>query len=388
MPRALERRTFLLIGGFAVAVRIALIATTFGTNDVVFTAAWADLVTRAGISHAYAFTRMLNHPPLSLAIFRALHAVPFAWGDVLRFVQVLADVVTAIALYRIGGRTSIARAQQLSLFVLLSPAAVFLSAFHGNTDPTMTALLVVAVALFERPLWCAIALALSCGIKIVPFLVAPIFFVMMPPRARLIFAVTFGVAVAVLFLPAIAIGGPVVVRNIFGYAGNLPYEWGFPGVAFAISRNVPGMRAAGDAAMRGYMAIGRYVEYAGILAVLALAGWRRQHLPHAVEIMLLTVLALAPGFGVQYTCWILPLLPFALRWRGAVAMNAALSVFLFITYTVWSGGWPWWFADLARPGPNRSVAALAGCTMWLLVCVTLAVAIVRFTRTPPPETAR
>ena len=66
--------------------------------------------------------------------------------------------------------------------------------------------------------------------------------------------------------------------------------------------------------------------------------------------MLLTVLALAPGFGVQYTGWLIAFLPFALSWRGAIAMNAEISLFLFVTYTVWSGGWPWWFADIARPG--------------------------------------
>ena len=103
--------------------------------------------------------------------------------------------------------------------------------------------------------------------------------------------------------------------------------------------------------------------------------------------MLLTVLALAPGFGVQYTGWIIAFLPFAFLWRGAIVMNAVVSLFLFTTYTVWSGGWPWWFADIARPGPHRWVAAVAGYITWGIVCGALVVAVRRFIAARRPETA-
>jgi hypothetical protein len=53
-------------------------------------------------------------------------------------------------------------------------------------------------------------------------------------------------------------------------------------------------------------------------------------------------------------------------------------MFLFVTYTIWSGGLPWWFADLARPGPFRFVAAIAGYAMWAVVCIALIASIRRF----------
>ncbi|HSP15140.1 MAG TPA: glycosyltransferase 87 family protein [Thermoanaerobaculia bacterium] len=390
MSRALEQRTFLLICLFCILARLALVAMTYGSNDMDFVANWAALANHVGISRAYLYTRMVNHPPASLAlmswIMRLSEASGISFPDLFRTFQVLADALTAAALYRIGG-------QKLALFVLLSPGAAFVSAFHGNTDATMTALLVLAIALAiaDRPALAGTALALAAGIKIIPFLAAPLFLAFFERRARILFLVAFAIATAILFGPAIAIGGPVVIRNIFGYAGGLPWEWGFTGVAFAISRKIPTMRAAGDAAIAFYSAWGRYFVYAGIAAVFVLVFAKRNRetlaLPHAIEIMLMTILALAPGFGVQYIGWLIPLLPFAFGWRAAIALNAAMSAFLFITYTVWSGGWPWWFADLARPGPYRYVAALAGCAMWMILCVALVVAVRRFTRTTTPETA-
>jgi hypothetical protein len=108
---------------------------------------------------------------------------------------------------------------------------------------------------------------------------------------------------------------------------------------------------------------------------------------HAIEIMLLMVLALAPGFGVQYIGWLIAFLPFAFSWRGAILMNAAISLFLFVTYTVWSGGWPWWFADITRAVPHRWVAAGAGYVMWAIVCGALVVSVRRFTAATRSETA-
>jgi hypothetical protein len=255
----------------------------------------------------------------------------------------------------------------------------------------MSALLAVAVALFfaDRPVLSGIALAVAAGIKIPPFLLVPLFFIYMPRRFA--FLTAFAVTAAILFLPPIVIGGPIVVRVVFGYAGGLPYEWGIPGVAFAAAHYIPSFRIIGQDIMTLYSMYGRYVVFAGIAAVIAFALKHRQpekmRLPQSIEIMFLTVLALAPGFGVQYVQWLIAFLPFALSWRGAIGMNVAISTFLFITYTVWSGRWPWWFADITRSGPHRYIAALAGCSTWVIVCVALVTAIRRASATSVANTA-
>lgn len=394
MSRLLERRTFWLLALFAVAVRVALIATTYGTNDAGFMAVSVDLVKRVGIARSYAHSNMMNHPPFSFASMWLMdmlaNSMGIAFVDVFRFFQVLADIVTAGALFRIGRRTSVEHGRALALFLLLSPGAAFLSAFHCNTDATMVALVSVAAATMSGTV-----LALATGIKIVPFLIAPLFVWSLPMRRAIRFLAAFTVTVIIIFLPPILIGGPVVARVVFGYRGGLPYEWGIPGVAFALSRTVPALHAAGQSVMTFWRAYGGWFAYCGIGAVWLFVFRRRgearddtEAMLHSVEIMFLTILALAPGFGVQYIGWLIAFLPFAFSWRGAVVMNATISLFLFVTYTVWSGGWPWWYADITRAGPHRWVAALAGYLMWGIVCAALFIAIRRFRAALRPETAR
>jgi len=390
MSRFLERRTFWLLALFAVAVRVVLIATTYGTNDAGFMAVSVDLVKRVGIARSYAHTAMMNHPPFSFAYMRMIDMLASALGiasvDVVRFFQVLADIVAAIALFRIGRRTTVEHGRALALFLLLSPGAAFISAFHCNTDATMVALVCVAASAMSGT-----ALALATGIKIVPFLFVPIFALSLPIRNAIRFVAAFVVTAIIIFVPPIMIGGPAVARVVFGYRGGLPYEWGIPGVAFALSRTIPTLHATGQAVMSFWRAHGGWFAYAAIAAVWLLVLRRRPTSTastlHAIEIMLMTILALAPGFGVQYIGWLIAFLPFAFSWFGAILMNVAISLFLFVTYTVWSGGWPWWFADITRSGPHRWVAAVAGYVMWAIVCGAVVVSIRRFTAARRSETA-
>jgi hypothetical protein len=397
MSPIVERRMFWFLVVFAIAIRLALIATTYGTNDAGFMAVSVDLVNRVGIARSYAHTAMMNHPPLSFAYMKVISGVAAASGiafvDVFRFFQVLADIVAAVALFHIGRQFSVDYGRALALFLLLSPGAAFISAFHCNTDATMVALILVAVALvaWRRYAFGGASLALACAIKIVPFLTVPIFLTFVPRRNQVAFIAAFAAVAAAAFLPAIIIGGPVVARVVFGYRGGLPYEWGIPGVAYALSKNVAAMRETGRAVMMFWQQYGSYFVYAGIAAVLVFVFRHRPSTPpallHAIEIMFMTVLALAPGFGVQYIGWLIAFLPFAFSWRGSIALNAAISAFLFVTYTVWSGGWPWWYADMTHPGPWRWVGAVAGYVMWLIVCGALVVAILRFTRGSRSQTA-
>src|SRR5712691_8442890 len=122
----MARRTFGLLCLLSIAARVALIATTYGTNDVGFMATSVALVRQVGIARAYAHTAMMNHPPLGFAYMTLIERIGAALGlaftDVFRGFQVVGDVIAAIALYRIGERIGgISSGQKLSLFLLLSP---------------------------------------------------------------------------------------------------------------------------------------------------------------------------------------------------------------------------------------------------------------------------
>ena len=390
MSRVITVRQFWLLCGLAIVARVALTLTTVGTNDAMFWTTWLGLVKRVGIAASYSQTPMMNHPPPALLLMLLLdwlgRITQLSFLVTFRLAQIAADALSAFALYRLGAEQSAGRGRLLALFVMLSPAAAFVSAFHCNSDPLMTALMMLAAALLiassRRPLASGAVLAAAGGIKIVPLLLLPLFLAFAEPHERKRFLAGFTLILGISFLPAVLLGGPVVISNIFGYAGGLPYEWGITGVSYALAANFPPLRGAGRAVLTAYDEYGRFVVYAAIAAVIVLVvrrrDARRDALPHVMAIMLLTILALAPGFGVQYVCWLVPLLPFALPWRGAIAMNGVLSLFLFITYTIWSGGWPWWFADIQRPGPYRYLPALAGYVTWALVAVCAIVAIQRF----------
>jgi hypothetical protein len=89
-------------------------------------------------------------------------------------------------------------------------------------------------------------------------------------------------------------------------------------------------------------------------------------------------LVFTPGFGVQYLAWILPFC-LLLGWRTVVGLYAVSSAFLFITYTQWSGGLPWYFADLLRPGAGRSALVLyAASVCWLVLLLGLSSTIPAF----------
>jgi hypothetical protein len=394
-----RRGLFVLLAAFGILIRLYLLATTYGTNDANFWSGWSSIVRSIGFVRAYYLTEMINHPPPALALALGIGALARRTGipfiDLFRLVQVIADLVCAVAIYRIGLRQSVQTARALALFVLLSPAAAFVSGFHGNSDPLMIALVVVAAAFLGNGRWRAIAvgamIALATTVKIVPLLFLPLFFFAVPRSTRAWFASAYSFVMAVSFLPAIIPGGPMVIRRIFGYQPTLPNEWGLTGLADGFSKAFPSLHDAARALFDFYHANGRFFVYAAVITTWIVLCRRPldtpQKLLRACAIIVLIIFVFAPGFGVQYIAWLIPLLPFAFSWPQAIALNAAASVFLFITYTTWNGGWPWWYASVARLGPYRFVATLAGYAMWFAVCWALAVMLRRDNRTSPAPMA-
>lgn len=385
----MSAQRFGLLCALAFTVRVALVATSIGTTDVVLKIVWADLAQRHGIARAYAYNALLNHPPLSLMLMLAEETVGrwlhVAYTDVFRFVQVCADAVTVFALYRIGLRGGVASARWLALFFALSPAAAFISGFHCNTDPTMVALTLLAASLIVvrpvLPVWAGVLLACAANIKILPILIAPLFLLPLLPRQRIAFSLAFLVSFAALLAPFVAIGGPPVVANIFGYAG-MDHDWGFPQIAQSL-------RGASPELARAAMEIARFARLIILVAVgvIFLLAWRasKRSDPGAVLLaacgaVFLVLLFFAPGFGVQYLDWPLAFLPFALSRRAAVGLNAVFSIFLFIVYTIWCDGWPWWYADLGVPHENQWMITPAGIVTWLAVGSGAAASIVRLVR--------
>jgi len=359
-----SKRLFRSVLAAALAIRILLILTSFGSTDALLLMGFVRLVEHVGIARAYSFARFFNHPPLAafvwIAADRLGSLIHLEFTDVFRLFQVVADIASAALLWRMS------KSREVVAFFFASPAAIFLSGFHCNGDPTMTALLLAAICLQS-----GLLLGTAAGIKITPIPLAPFFLIGMGWRRRFVFALAFGAVLALIFVPVAIKGGPVVLHNIFGYRGS-GFEWGFCGMGFL----------TGSARFAQWYS--QYGHYVVIVALVGLWIGYRAPLPAMIGTALLAMNFFSPGFGVQYLVWPLPFFLFAVPRKLAYALNAALSIFLFCTYTIWAGGFPWWFADAAHH-PHRIAVALLALPLWLLYGFAIVAALRNGPRQLGPE---
>ncbi len=362
----MSKAGFVALLAAALAFRLILIATSFGSTDALLMMSWAHIAERFGIGRAYLYAQYLNHPPLALWIAATADRIGSLIGlefpDIFRLLQTAADLTTAAILYKLS------RSRETVAFFFASPAAIFLSGFHCNSDPTMTALLIASVWIAGRTAAGSGALlGAAGGIKIAPLPLAPFFLLTMSWSRRLLFVALLCAALVIPYIPVVRISGWIAIRNIFGYSGS-GYEWGFCGFGF-LMRNRPFAEL--------YAHYGRFIVIAA-LGLLFIFYWKRPApLTAMIGVALLTMNFFAPAFGVQYLVWPLPFLLFALPRQLAYTINAALSLFLFATYTMWSGGFPWWFANAASPDINRRLIALLALPLWILYGIAIVIALRR-----------
>jgi hypothetical protein len=368
-----ERRLFTIAIVTGTALRILQTATSLGSLDAMLWYRFAEILDRVGVLRAYGETTLMNHPPLVLAIARVTNWIGIACGlefqDSFRLLQIAADVVTALVLVRIVQRLQLAPYAPLMFF--LSPAVLFISAFHCNSDPLMMMFVAIAAvaALEERPVLAGLALACAVGIKIVPLLVGPLFLIALRGRrARLQFIGACIAGAAIIFGPALVVSGWTFVQQVFGYTGFVR-AWGIPLIAHVL-----------QATTGVHVPLG-WLPFALVSALVGLWWFNRnaepEQLPALIATTYLVALFLAPGFGVQYLYWPLPFLAFALPRRAAVAFHALVSVYLFALYTAWSKGWPWWFADSPGSPQVAELLSKGGLVVWVAIGIAAVVAVRR-----------
>lgn len=371
------RRFFLFAIASGTLLRIVQTATSLGSLDALMWFRWVELVERTGILRSYLYSELMNHPPLALFVARAVNAAGVACGlefnDSFRIVQAAADIGTALLLVRIARVLGAKNEYAGATIFFLSPATIFISAFHCNSDPLMTMLLAAAVlmVLEQRPIAAGVVLALAVGIKILPLLVGPLLlFALRGVRARALFLAAAIAVSAAIFVPGFVVSGPLFFTQIFGYQG-MTTGWGWS-LVFGytgkwtghreLSRIVPAMSWVMVAAL-----VALWIAELRRPSSVQSSALRRplSPLPQVIGISYLIVLFFAPGFGVQYFFWVLPWLAFALPRRAALAMHGLISAFAFTVYTVWSKGWPWWFANGSSSPAAAQMTANVGLIVWV-----------------------
>ena len=91
----MSKAAFVSLITAALAVRLALVATTFGSTDALLLMAYTHLAERFGIGPAYHYAAYLNHPPLSGLIMIAAdklgRGIGLEFPDVFRLFQIVGE---------------------------------------------------------------------------------------------------------------------------------------------------------------------------------------------------------------------------------------------------------------------------------------------------------
>lgn len=352
-------------------LKLALAWNTFGTNDILLWQGAAQRIETQGIAALYReripevyqgrelVLELYNHPPMVSYGLAGLSRLERTSGVPLRFwlraVSSLADVVSTVLVWRL---TSSAFAASI---MALSPLAVMLSGYHGNTDPLIQMFLLLSALLLQRGLERAgsLAFGMALNIKIVPLLVLPAFwFSFANLRARARFLLLAGGLWAVVSAPVLLQEPWGVFQHVFLYTGSYG-RWGW-------ARLIHGL--APESTLDLFARIG---GLALLFPILGWFGWRMRNAPlyDRVGAQLIAFYAVTPSFGIQYLGWATAWLA-GLGRRWAYAFLALSSTFAFMVYHYWAGSvLPWWFSNALAERWWGGWAEVTSWVLWLLCAV-------------------
>lgn len=343
-PEAGRRtRTLVFVMAAALVLKLCLALCTFGTNDALTFERMLDKLNKSGVKSLYLEGTVatldgkfmqdvqMNHPPFVVTLLHAWRALRTATGLPLRFWIrawcAFADLLTVWLLWKLSQRRG---GDWRAVFVVaMAPAAIMISGFHGNTDPIMIALAVLAVYLLEvdGSAWLAgIAFGLGCSVKVWPLVLTPVLlFGAGTLKRRVQFSIAMAVTGFCAAMPWLAVDPALIIRRVFDYA---PVR-GWWGVSYLYPNGVDAARTA---------------VFGCCLAASTYMHQRVRSIIAQCAIVTAIFLFLTPGFGPQYLAWLVPW-TVAAGWRSAAIFHAAAGAYLFGVYNTWCLGLPWYFAN-------------------------------------------
>ncbi len=341
------RRIVFLAAWSALLAKIVCATATLGTNDIDAFFNFGRFISEHGLLAQYRATAEFNHTPLvgwyCAAIYRLGDG--FAFNLLLRLPGIAADFLAVALLWKWSETTGQPPLWAIVLFAL-SPVNFMVSGFHGNVDPVLAWLLLLAAwqALRGRPIACGVVFGLACQVKVIPLLLAPalFFFWLNRGRARAFFTAASATILGGWAVPLIAMP-ELFLRQVLGYNSN----WGSWGLTWALhATGAPAFAPVGFQNLTPtQLAIMSALKLVIVSSALWL-GWKRRalsaaELPGTLALIWAVFFVFAPGVGAQYFVWVAPFLAIhAPRWFATI--TAASAVFLFAFYTTICGGLPWW----------------------------------------------
>jgi glycosyl transferase family 87 len=348
----------------AAALKIYCAATTFGSCDITIHARFGQIIDAAGIDQMYRADPRFNHPPLTGEFFGLLYhvssyispptpgSVPRSFSLLLRFPSILADFFSVLILLRLREKTGGPPVWSLVVFAL-SPVAFMVSGFHGNVDPIMVCVLLIAAyfCVEEHVLLSGIFLALACSIKIIPLFLTPVFFFFWLHRGKkpaLQFTIAFVVSCLAGWSGAWVDSPTYFLKNVLGYSS---YAGGW-GITYCLFRFHAFRMDLDPKSLDHLLALLVALKALIVVLVIALAWLRRKQTgPGFVATIGLAwtcFMIFAPGFIPYYLIWMAPfVLLYSATWYAV--LTAASSIYLFAYYNTMSHGMPWNASDPSVP---------------------------------------
>jgi hypothetical protein len=339
----------ILIGA---ALRAYCVISTNGTGDM---DDWQDHAQQAhargliGYYHANAFA---NHPPLISEVsafiwqlsvlthipFRILFRAPFA----------LLDAGNMLLLFSLLPRNR--WRYFTAAWYWLSPAAIIISAFHGNTDTAVPFFILLSVWLITKQRTVSAGAATGAGfwVKLPGVLAVPALLLLFRSwRTRAIFLLAAALTALGAYLPALIQDYKIVCTNVFGYRGLILQTadgtplWG-PSVLL-FSTLLP-IQAWPEAVLRPVLFLLEQSSSIAIAAILILV-WMRKDRHSPIEVCVTIGMAYTILFGFsdywafQYFAWGLPFW-FFLRWWFSIPAVTLTSLYLYSLHSLFCGN-PW-----------------------------------------------
>jgi Glycosyltransferase family 87 len=391
----LRRNALWILSGAGLAIRLILAFGWYGNGDL-WTFEIVAVRTEQGPLHTYAGNVdqvLYPYPPGYLlwlvGALKVARGTGLPFHGVVQLLPILADAAIAVAVYVYLGWRGASEGARLVGFalVMLGPAFIAISGYHGQLDAVAILPGVLALMAWERrpqarrAVESGLLIGLGVLVKTVPgLLILPLLVTARSVKegVRLV-AATAGVAL-IAALPFL-LAEPEGYRKVLSYAG-VPGRGGLSVVldpGFAADRRLsPGLSVLGSP-----NELADWISRSGgpitLVVLLALAAFLIRYRPAPIDsivLLWLAVFAVSPNFLLQYVVWAMPFFIMAGYLRQTALLQLALVPVLVITYLSFSA-----MTDFLA----GAYVAMMIClwVFWVVALVTLVRRIIRHSASHP-----
>jgi hypothetical protein len=352
MPgKLISRGMFAFWGAIVIgaALRVYCVVGTNGTGDMDDWEDHARQVHDRGLIGYYHANSFANHPPLVSELGSLMFETSVASGIPFRILFrglfALLDAANALLLFVLLPADR--RRFLLTACYWISPAAIIISSFHGNTDTAVAFFLLLSIWLARdsRTVRGGIAFGAGLWVKLPGILALPAlitFFRNWRGRGAFLFAAAL--TALSTYLPALIQDYKIVLTNVFGYRGLiLQTTGGAPlwGPSVLLFSTVAPIQVWPEKFVAPVLFVLEQSWYLAIGAMLVLI-WLRRHCSDAAQVCAtiamayIILLGFSDYWAFQYFAWSLPFW-FFLSWRFWVPAVFLTSAYLYSLHALFCG---------------------------------------------------